>query len=189
MPKVLLLDADGVVLKKREYFSERFAREQGILVEEMQEFFKNEFKLCQTGKADLKEALKEKLAGWGWEKSVDEFLEYWFTNDVELDEEVLLLVQDLRARGVMCFLSTDQEKYRKAYIQQLLDGQLDGYFISCDVGFTKSTPEFFQQILETLNVPASEVSYLDDDQKNVDAAKSLGINAKFYSNIEDLKSI
>lgn len=188
MQKILLLDADGVVLKKREYFSERFAREQGIPVEEMQGFFKTEFKLCQTGKADLKEVLKDKLAGWGWEKSVDEFLEYWFT-DVELDEEVLAVVQDLRARGIQCFLSTDQEKYRKTYLQQLLDGQLDGYFISCDLGFTKSTPEFFQQVLEKLNLPASEFSYLDDDQKNVDVAKSLGINAKFYSNIEDLKNI
>lgn len=190
MPKVLLLDADGVVLKKYpEYFSERFAREHGVPVEEMREFFKNEFKLCQTGKADAKEEFGKRLPVWGWDKGADAFLDYWFATDVILDEEVLKVVEEYRNIGIKCYLATDQEQYRGAYLWGLVGTRLDGHFFSHELGATKSQPEFFQQVLEKLNLPASEISYMDDDQQNVDVAKSLGINARFYRTIEDLKEI
>ena len=58
MTKVVLLDADGVVIKKGDgYFSDRFVAEYGAPAEEVRAFFKNEFRLCQVGKADLKEEL------------------------------------------------------------------------------------------------------------------------------------
>lgn len=188
LPKIILLDADGVVLKKHaEYFSEKFAREHDAPSDELKEFFKGPYKLCQTGKADLKEELKDRLSTWGWDKPVEEFLEFWFSEDVVLDQEVLALAQDLHAKGIQCYLATDQEKYRKAYIQQLLDGQLDGYFISCDLGFTKSQPEFFQAVLQKLGATPADVAYFDDDQQNVDTARSVGIDAHFFISIEDLK--
>jgi putative hydrolase of the HAD superfamily len=187
--EILLLDADGVVLKKyKEYFSETFIREQKVAPEGIRVFFKEKFKLCQTGKLDLKEELGPVLLAAGWDKGADAFLEYWFSEDVQIDEEVLDYVQDLRARGVQCFLTTDQEKYRKGYIQQLLDGQFDGYFISCDLGFQKSQPEFFQKALEQLGVAPGDVAYWDDDQQNVDTARSCGIDAHFYTSLEDLKN-
>ncbi len=55
--KILLLDADGVTLKKQGYFSDRLSREQNVPVEEIMPFYKNEFRLCQQGKADVKEEL------------------------------------------------------------------------------------------------------------------------------------
>jgi hypothetical protein len=69
MSKVILLDADGVVLKKGvEYFSVRFAREYGAPLEEITAFFKNEFRLCQENKLDLKEELAKRLACLGLEQ-------------------------------------------------------------------------------------------------------------------------
>jgi hypothetical protein len=50
--QILLLDADGVVLKKHRYFSERFAEEQGVSLDTVAPFFQNEFIRCQAGRAD-----------------------------------------------------------------------------------------------------------------------------------------
>ncbi|HVY72807.1 MAG TPA: HAD-IA family hydrolase [Candidatus Paceibacterota bacterium] len=187
MPKVVLLDADGVVLKKTDgYFSDRFAEEYGAPKEDVLEFFRGPFKLCQTGKADLKEELKDRLPAWGWSKSVEEFLEYWF-EEARLDDDVVAVAQTFREKGVKCYLATDQEKYRKEYIWKKLEGKLDGSFISSDIGFTKSQPEFFAAVLQQLGVESSDVTYFDDDQHNVDTAKSLGIDAHFYTSIGDLK--
>jgi len=189
MPKVILFDADGVVLKKgTEYFSERFAREYGAPNDELRAFFKNEFRLCQTSKADLKEELSKRLPGWGWQKSVEDFLDYWFVSDVVLDEAVLREVEKYRAQGVECYLTTDQEKYRAQYLLNKLEGKFDGFWFSCDLGFQKSEPEFFVEVLRKLDgrFEPSEIRYFDDDQKNVDTAKSLGIDAHFYRDTNDL---
>jgi putative hydrolase of the HAD superfamily len=187
MPKAMLLDVDGVVLKKgTEYFSVRFAREYGAPAGEVTAFFKNEYRQCQLGKLDLKEELVKRLPVWGWSKSTEEFLEYWFGGD-EIDEEVLAVAQELRAEGIPCYLATDQEKYRKEFLTKKLAGKLDGFFISSEIGHSKSEPEFFTTVLEKLALPAAEVEYWDDDQENVDVAKAVGIDAHFYASLQDFK--
>jgi FMN phosphatase YigB (HAD superfamily) len=191
MPKVVLLDGDGVVLKKgKEYFSERFVREYGAPSQELINFFKKEFRLCQQGKADLKEELTKRLPAWGWQKSTEEYLEYWFNNDVILDEEVLTVAQELQERGIDCYLTTDQEQYRKEYVLKKLQGKLKGAWFSCDLGFQKSQPEFFQEVMrrwETRYLP-HEIAYWDDEQRNIDTARLVGIHARLFTSVDDLKS-
>ncbi len=187
--KALLLDADGVVLKRHRYFSERFAEEYNVPQDLIVPFFKDEFRKCQTGKADLKEALVPYLEKWGWQGSVEDFMQYWFDSDTEIDAEVFSLVKGFRAKGIPCYLVTDQEQYRAEFIRKKLDGMLDGFFFSSELGASKDTPEFFVSLLKTLNVAPGEVTYLDDDQKNVDVALTLGIDAYFYNGIEDLERL
>ncbi|MEI6864219.1 MAG: HAD-IA family hydrolase [Candidatus Adlerbacteria bacterium] len=190
MKKVILFDADGVVIKKRkEFFSDTFVREQGVSSEGINSFFKNRFHACQIGKADIKEELEPLLPAWGWDKSVEEYLDYWFTTDVILDDEVLGFVEECRGKGIKCYLATDQEKYRAIYFREQigLDKYFDGCFFSYELGATKSQSEFFKKVLEKLNVSASDVAYTDDDQKNVDVAQSLGIASHFFTDIENLR--
>ncbi|MES2202884.1 MAG: HAD family hydrolase [Patescibacteria group bacterium] len=192
MKKVVLLDADGVVFKKSpEYFSERFCREYGAPREEVETFFKNEFKLCTRGKADLKEELAKRLPAWGWPKSVEEYLEWWFSNDTELDEEVLAVTKELQKQGTECYLASDQEVYRSEYIVQKLLGRLNGAWFACDLGYTKSQPEFFKEIIKRWErrYTPQEMWFWDDMQHNVDSARSVGINAFLFTSVEDLKQV
>lgn len=172
------------------YFSEHYAREHGVPLEAMTPFYRGEFRLCQTGKADLKEAVAKYLPGWGWNKGADAFLEYWFTTDAEADEQVFEVVRQLREKGVKVYLATDQEKYRAQYLLDKLGfkDKLDGCFFSCNLGYQKSEPEYFQKIMQELGVSADDLVYWDDDQKNVDVAKSLGIDARFYSNFAEFEA-
>ena len=184
--KTILFDADGVTLKRQtEYFSERFAREYNVPLVEVVSFFKNEFRLCQQGKADLKEELSKKLPAWGWQKSTDDFLLYWFTTDTIPNDAVMSEVENFRRQGTKCYLVTDQEKYRAEYLRDTLNfkNRFDGCFFSCELGYSKSEPAFFATVIIQLNLPPDEIVYWDDDQKNVDAAESLGIDARFYSGI------
>jgi putative hydrolase of the HAD superfamily len=190
MIKAVLFDADGVILKKyKEYFSERFAREYGAPIEEIRLFFKGEFPECQRGSKDLKVEFEKYLPKWGWQKSVDEFLSYWFTNDVIADTEVLKEVAGIRARGLKCYLATDQEKYRAEYLTTTLklSDVFDDCFFSYDIRHLKSSPEYFKEILKRTGLRPEEIAYFDDDRKNVETAKTLGINAVFYTTIADLQ--
>ena len=74
----------------------------------------------QLGKADIKDALKKYLPPWGWKKSADEFLEYWFKFDSVLNREMLKSIKDLRKSGIKCYLATNNEKYRVEYFENVL---------------------------------------------------------------------
>jgi len=186
-PKVILFDADGVTLKKgTEYFSEKFAREYDAPLDEITEFFKHEFRECQTGKRDLKKELEERLPKWGWDKSVDEFLEYWFESDVHIDEKVIGKIRELRAQGVICCLATDQEKYRAQYLHDRLGNEFEHLFFSYELGHTKNEQGFFMEAAHQLDVEPKDMRYWDDDKKNIEVAKELGIDARFFKTIDDL---
>jgi putative hydrolase of the HAD superfamily len=188
--KTFLIDADGVALKLHRYFSEIYSEMNNIPLEIINPFFKEKFFDCQRGKADLKESLVPYLEQWQWKGTVDEFVDLWCQSDVEGNQEVLDIVKIMRQKGNECYLTTDQEKYRSEYIAKNLPltEYFDGAFYSWQLGYKKSEPEFWQAILQKLNIPPDQVIYWDDDEKNVEMARQLGIDAHHYKNVDEFKT-
>ena len=190
MIKAILFDADGVVIKARtRFFSDRFAEKQGVPVSEVIPFFKNEMRLAFLNRADIRESVKAYLPRWNWKGSADDFLSYWFGEESPRNEEVLKFIDDLRSFGIKCYIATDREKYWGDYLIENvgLKNHFDGFMFSYDIGYEKHVPEYFLEVLQKLSLNPNEVMYFDDDQKNVDVAKSVGLNAHFYVNLESLK--
>lgn len=187
--KVILFDIDGVVIIRHEYFSERYSQEYGVPLEKITPFFKNEFPLCVVGKADLREEIPKYLNEWGWSDSLEEFLKYWFESEKQTDPRVLEVVKKFRECKIKCFLVSDNEKYRADYLMDSvkLKNLVDGSFLSCELGVKKTQREFFEKVLKILSVTADDVMYWDDDLKNVEIAKELGIDARFYSGSDELE--
>lgn len=186
MTKAVLFDLDGIVIVGRsKYFSHLFAEEKGLALEKVDAFFDNDFKSCVRGTCDLREGVAPHLAGWEWEGTVDEFLEKWFASERTLDAEVIGIIDRLRAKGTKCYIASRQEKYRMRYLLDDvgLADHFDGTFCTSDIGHDKSEPEFWEQVLTELQLPAEEILFFDDKQKNVDMARSFGIDAHFYTGI------
>jgi len=188
MIKAYLIDADGVALNSHEYFSERYARERGVSLDQLLPFFKHEFAACTLGKADLREVVSPYLRQWGWTSSVDDFLHYWFSGEGQLNEHVLSQINKVRVGGKFCYLVSNQEKYRSLYLMEELGlgEHFDGSFFSCDLGLKKSDPEFFITVLDRIGFDPEDVAYYDDEQENVDVAARLGIQAQRFTGQIDL---
>jgi putative hydrolase of the HAD superfamily len=188
--KAILLDADGLMFKKQRYFSEILYEKYGVPAESIIPFFKTQFRECQKGNSDLKEELMPYLKQWKWEGDVESFLAHWFSFCV-VDEDVLNAVRELRAKGLKCYLVTDQEKYRAEYIKKNLglERELDGFFFSFEVGYSKSDTGFFETILETLHLVSEEVIFFDDEEENIEVGRSLGIESVLIDGTEDFRSI
>ncbi|KAG2424013.1 hypothetical protein HXX76_014838 [Chlamydomonas incerta] len=63
-------------------------------------------------------------------------------------------------------------------------------FVSCEgpmMGFRKPSPEAFEACLRTLDVPASEVVFVDDRKVNVDAAVAVGLDGILFEGAEALE--
>jgi putative hydrolase of the HAD superfamily len=190
---ILLLDADGVVIKNHEYFSVRYIRDYGnlYLTDTIVNWFKTTYKDCAIGEKDLKEELSSVIHNWGWQGSVDELMEYWFSGERELDNDVLQIVSKLNQQGAMCCLASDNEPYRARYLDEQvgLNNFFQFQFYSGDIGFTKSQPEFFDYIVNVLRVPAEEILYFDDDPQNVAIANNLGIIGHHFTAPADIESV
>ncbi len=148
MIKAILFDADGVTLIKQGYLSEKLSRDFNIPLDQIMPFFRNDYRLCQEDKLDLKIILPKYLEQWKIQKSVDDFLDYWFSADTKPDKIMIEKIQTLRTNGIKCYLASDQEKYRAEYILHTLkfSEYFDKCFFSYNVGSSKSNPNFYKSI-------------------------------------------
>jgi len=183
MIKIILLDIDGLIIRKKRVFSRRLEKEFGISAKVIQPFFKSAFLKCENGKADLKKELQKIIPLWGWKKSVGKLLDYWFNAEAETQKTVLNLVDQLRVNGFKIFLQTNQEHYRAAFLWHKvgLKKHFDGIFSSCDLGHPKPSQFFWKEIHKKLPpIQKSEVMVWDDGIPNVSSAKKFGYKAYLY---------
>lgn len=185
MITTLLFDVDGV-LAVGEPFYIPLERSHGITRAQTAAFLESPerwFYRCQTGQADLREVIPPYLRQWGWPASVDDFLAYWHTVENVVDERVLDMVDQLRARGYRCYLATNQERYRAAYILNEMGfaQHFAGMFASYSQGCLKSDPRFFTSLLQQLpGTEPQQVMYWDDGAAYVETARRVGIRAEVY---------
>jgi FMN phosphatase YigB (HAD superfamily) len=190
---VVLFDADGVLTLPEEVFTVVYSKSHGLNPEPFEQFFRESWPAIVSGKKDLKESISENPQLWQWNGSADELLEYWFKTEDIRNEELFLLIRDLKEQSLSCYLVTDQERYRGEYMKNVMFKDLfDGYFISSDLGITKTDPKFFELIIERLkqNNPELEpgdIVFYDDSQSKVDIARSVGINGQLYKSVEQVR--
>lgn len=76
MIKVIIFDADGVLIHGKRKFSITLAKKHRIPLEVTLPFFTGPFQKSLIGNADLKEIISPYLEKWGWDKGVDVLKEF-----------------------------------------------------------------------------------------------------------------
>jgi putative hydrolase of the HAD superfamily len=180
--KTFIFDADGV-LCVGDRFDTALEKQYRIPRARLAPFSE-----CVLGRRDLKEALLPHVAEWGWQGSVEELLAFWFQGEHVVCAEALACVRALRKKGHVCALGTNQEKHRAAYMRRemRLTEEFDHVFFSCEIGAAKPDIAFFSYVEEHLRYPASEICLIDDAERNVMAARTVGWNAIWYRDVTDL---
>ena len=193
--KAVLFDADGVLTLPEEVFSRVYAQSHGFDPEPFEEFFRNDWKPIVTGKKDLKESIAANPDLWKWEGSVDDLLKYWFETEDVRNDQLIELIRGLRDQGMPCYLATEQEIYRGEYMKNVMFKDLfDGYFVTAELGVSKTEPAFFEMIIDNLKlqhpgIAPGNVVFFDDSQSKVDTACSTAINGQLYTGVDHVRSV
>jgi putative hydrolase of the HAD superfamily len=190
MIKALLFDVDGVLVNG-ERFSVHLERNYGIDQNKTIAFFKGEFKECILGKKDLKKILPKYLKSWGWKKSVEDFLNYWFKSEHSINEELMDYIKKLKHKGFQCYIATNQEKYRIEYLLDKMGfaDNFDKIYASSHLGFKKPDLKFFEKLFTDLkNIEKDEILFWDNSIINVEAAQEFGIKAELYTDFADFEN-
>jgi len=187
MIQTILFDVDGVIIKLREkYFSTKLIEDFGMPLnqEAINSFFQNDFLLCEKGEKDLKIELEKQITLWGYPGTVEELTQFWFSGEAELVPEVVDSIKNVRSKGVKCFLSTNNEKYRVDYLWNTvgIKNFMDGYYSSAVVGHMKPQKEFWQEIHNRLgNTPKDTVLVWDNQKDMSNSASEFGFWGELFT--------
>ena len=188
----MLFDVDGVLIIPPKLFSQQYCERFGKNEELLENFYSTkEFKDSSVGKFDLKDAIRLHNDLWQWDGEPYELLNMWFAAESQPNTELVDTTQVLRKSGVPLYLATQQEKYRAAYLRDVVfKGKIDGMFCTCDIGFGKNEDSYWEVVLVELKnkypeITPDEIIYFDDRISLVEKAKEFSINAYIYENNDE----
>ncbi len=103
--------------------------------------------------------------------------------NIELYEKIILLKMKNYKIGI---LSTQFHLSKDVLVPKKYYDNFDALGISCDDKLKKPDEKAFTTLLQSLNVLTEDVLFVDDQQKNIDAATSLGMQAVLFKNNKQL---
>ncbi|MGV8161916.1 MAG: HAD-IA family hydrolase [Candidatus Nanoarchaeia archaeon] len=134
---------------------------------------------------------KPHLEEWNISLSRTQFLNYWFSAEKE-DKEMIMYARTLKEKGWKIFVLSNNFRERTDYYKKnfsFFNDLFNKKYISWQTGNVKPDEKCFIQILEENDLMPNNCYYFDDSEKNVDAAKKLGIRAHKYSGLDATKNI
>ena len=178
--KAILFDADGVIQMADGSFVSNL---KNLVPDRSDEFVTELFSIegpAATGIGDFRAALNTLLDKWKVDVEVDEVLCFW--QNLSLIDGLFDFLAELRNKGFITALATNQQAYRMAYMREelKLDDYFDRCFYSCEVGFKKPDLAYFEAVTNRLNLSPGECLFIDDSQANVESARAVGLKAVQY---------
>lgn len=183
MKKAIIFDLNGVFIKSpklSDRFKDDFGISEDVFLPALEEIMNKVRKPSAENLFRLWEPYFEK---WGIEFTETEFLNYWFCAE---KENVALVgsARNLKEKGYRLFILSNNFAERSDYYIKtfpFLTEIFEKLYFSWQTGYTKPDIRALGKVLKENELQAEECLYFDDSQKNIDVAKSLGLEAYIFN--------
>jgi putative hydrolase of the HAD superfamily len=107
-------------------------------------------------------------------QEIDDEFKKW--SGLKTEKLIIELVEKLKLRNYVCGLLTNviSPTYELLKSHGLYD-MFDSVVASCEIGMAKPDPEIYEYLLDQLPFLPEEILFIDDKQRNLDAAGSYSI--------------
>ena len=110
--------------------------------------------------------------------SINQFYEIYNSLDNSLYDDTIEIINDLKNKGYKVgLLSNLRLMDYKRYKQQIEKINFDYIFLSYEMKCIKPSKDIYVQVIDKLKCESYEIIFFDDNEKNVNGAKLVGINA------------
>jgi len=183
MIKAAIFDLNGIFLQSPK-LSLRFEKDFGVPADVFVQ------KLSKIMESARKPGARPTFSYWGpvlseWKINLSEkeFWDYWFKAET-VSEKMVAFAKSLREKGIKVFILSNNFKERAMYYRTFpwLSESADKAYFSWETGKMKPDPEAWKIVLTENALEAKDCLYFDDQEKNVKAAESLGIEAYRFTN-------
>jgi len=128
------------------------------------------------------------LKEWKINFSEKEFWQYWFSAE-KVSDKMVSLARKLREKKIKVFILSNNFKERSLYYEHYpwVHEAVDKIYFSWQTGFVKPDVRAWQNVLTENDLKPEECLYFDDQEKNINVAKSLEIKAFQFITEEELE--
>lgn len=120
--------------------------------------------------------------------SLEEIKNIFSATDM-IDHDVVNIIVKLKSKYKIAMLSNARNQYLKNILDKNdLTDNFDQIIVSSDVGLIKPDHQIFELALNKLDITAEETVFIDDAERNITAAKELGITSLLFENSTKLKN-
>ncbi len=183
MIKALFFDLGGVLLRtQNRSIREKLGQEFGMTYDQIDSFvFESQSsKLASIGRISEDEHWMDVTRRLGLDAShMPRLRDTFFAGDV-LDMELVNFLRQSRGTYKTGLISNAWSGLRPWILREKFDDAFDHMVISAEAGFAKPDPRIYQFAMEKLGVLPKESIFVDDVQKNIDAANNLGMKGILF---------
>ncbi len=108
---------------------------------------------------------------------------YPFFNHFEFNDEVLNLYRHLKTKYSVNVFTTGTIQNRPE-VRLVIDPIFEHIYTAKDFGLDKKLPEAYLFIANKLNKKPGEILFIDDQEKNIEAAKKAVLNTILYTDFQ-----
>jgi putative hydrolase of the HAD superfamily len=186
--KVIIFDMGGVLTKSifKPYLVELNKR-WGVTVEQFRDARRPFWDAYAKGLISEKDFWTGILDKLGVKEDYTRFSEGVYSSFVSVPETIAL-AKRLKKGYRLAILSNNSKEWGPFCVKKFgLDEIFDDIILSCDVKVKKPSPEIFLIALKRLKVKPEECIFIDDKDRNIAAAASLGIKTVKFEEAKQLE--
>lgn len=105
--------------------------------------------------------------------------DYDFWQHFKVNDELLTVYREYQ-KGIEIAILTEGHIQDYPPVKERLAGIFNHIFSATDIGLKKDDPQIYVLAAAKLGIIPDQIMYIDDRQKNVDAAKQAGMNVHQY---------
>jgi HAD superfamily hydrolase (TIGR01509 family) len=188
-PPIIILDFGGVLVDIR---YDKFLRtleisdtvDEKMLLEKLWP----DGKLYESGNISTEDFFARLRRALGTNHSDSQLHEAWLAILDRETEGMAEFVTKLSKVVPLYLLSnTNELHFEHAKTKYPMLGTFVDHFVSYKIGAMKPAPEVYRHVIKTLGRIPEKLLFVDDTEKNVFGAKSVGMRSELYRGLEELK--